>query len=214
MRKCGLLSVFVIGLFAGQGLASTTFTLDKNTALLLHQVSVSSSDAGSLLWVTDNPIMYGEAMQGTVGYAGWLWDLGDSDSLASMKIGAMGTAALSSIQTAGSYTGFKLFLANDDDDPWAVQLYTDAGSTSYFSGFTTLPAGTSSTLILNFGTPINFAQVTDIGFEVRGDFSSGKPSNPDVFHISAVPQLIPAPGALLLTLIGIGTIRLGRRNLA
>jgi hypothetical protein len=202
MLKCGLLSVFVVGLFAGQGLASATFTLDKNTALLLHQVSVSSTD----------PVAYGASMQGVVGYAGWLWDLGDSDSLASMKIGAMGTAALSSIQTAGSYTDFQLFLANDDDDPWAVQLYTDAGSTSYFSGFTTLPGGTSSTLTLSFGTPIDFAQVTDIGFEVRGDFSSGKPSNPDVFHISVVPQSIPAPGALLLALVGIGSIRLGRRR--
>jgi hypothetical protein len=209
--RCGLLSALVVGLVSGQGRASTTFTLDKDTALLLHQVSVSPGDVGLPFWVTDSLAVYGGPMQGTVGYVGLLFD-SNGDLSASTRIGAAGTAALGSIQTAGSYTGFELFLANDDDDPWQVQLYIDAGSTSYFSGFTTLPSGAGSTLMLSFGTTIDFAQVTDIGFEIRGDFSGTSPSNPDFFHISAVPQPIPAPGALLLTLVGIGVIRLGRRN--
>jgi len=94
----------------------------------------------------------------------------------------------------------------------------DAAGTTYASGFTTLVAGTSSTLVLNFGTDVDFAQVTDLGFEIRGDFSGLKPSNPDFYHISAVSHptpgvFIPAPGAGLLSLLGVGLIGLVRRSL-
>jgi hypothetical protein len=155
-------------------------------------------------------------MQGAVGYWGYLYDSGsDSDSLASMKIGAAGTPALDDIQSAGSYTGFELFVASDDDDPWEVQLYVDAGATSYSSGFTAFPSGASATLVADFGTAIDFAQVTDIGFEILADFSSQPGAgNPDNYHISvSVLPVIPVPGTGLLTLIGVGAFGVMRRKL-
>ena len=199
--RCASRSILVIGLLAGQAFAGT-FTLDQYLARQLHQVSVSSGDVGLPFWVTDDPAVYGAPMRGAVGYVGLLWDR-NGDSFASTRIGAAGTAALSSIQAAGSYTGFQLFAANDNDDPWAVRLYVDAGGTSYSSGFTTLTSGVTSTLLLDFGTTVDFAQVTDLGFEIRGQFApGGNPSNPDFFHVSAVP--VPVPGAFALTLFGLG----------
>jgi hypothetical protein len=55
----------------------------------------------------------------------------------------------------------------------------------------------AATLLLNGS--FDFANVTDIGLQVRGNFSGGSPSNPDVFHISAVP----IPGAALLGVLGL-----------
>jgi len=195
-----LLAVVMVVWFAGQASAGA-FTLDNPSAMLLQQISVSPGDTGLLFMVTDDPAVYGGPMQGTVGYYGWLWDHGDADTLATIQIGAAGTAALSAINAAGTFTSYKLFVANDNDDPWAVQLYMDAGGTSYATGFTALTDGTSSVVTLNFGAPVDFSTVTDLGFAIRGDFSAGSPSNPDFFHVSVAP--VPAPGALALVLFGL-----------
>jgi hypothetical protein len=217
--RCGLLWALVVGFFAGQA-SGSAFTLDKFTAVQLREVSISDmgalvtvADSGGIVYWTDGTFpKYGVPMQAVVGYLGWLYD-SDGDSLASIRIGAMGTTALSSIHTAGSYDGFRSFFANDDDDPWSIQLYVDAGGTSYSSGFTTLAPGTSSVLSLNFGTTVSFAQVTDLGFEVQGLFGvGGNPSNPNYFHISAAAVPIPVPGAGLLGLLGVGIVGLARRS--
>lgn len=215
--RLGLLVVLLVGWSAGL-VSAGPFTLDKYNATLLRQVSVvdmgqlitvADSD-GTIHWTDGTFPFYGEPMQGAVGYLGWLHD-SDGDSLASMRIGAMGTAALANIQTAGAYKGFHLFVANDDDDPWRVRLYVETEDTSYFSGFTALPAGASGTLTLDFGGTIDFSLVTDIGFEVQGYFVPGqKPSNPDYFHVSVTP--IPVPGVGLLTLLGVGILGLAKRS--
>jgi hypothetical protein len=222
-KRSSLLAVLLVAWLVGQAPASP-FTLDKYDATLLRQVSIS--DVGHLITVADSDgvvhwtdgtfPLYGASMQGVVGYLGRLYD-SDGDSLASIRIGAMGTAALGDIQTAGSYDGFRSFFANDDDDPWGVRLYMEAGGTSYSSGFVMLPSGASSILTLDFGATIDFAQVRDIGFEVQGHFVPGsKPSNPDFFHISvapvSVPVPIPVPGAGLLSLLGVGIVGWIRRS--
>jgi hypothetical protein len=201
-RSC-LPAMLIFAMLAGQAYGGP-FTLDKYDAMLLRQVSVSAPDKGSLAAVTDVPATYGETMQGTVGYVGWLWDM-DADQYASMKIGAAGTAALGPIEAAGSYSSFQLFFANDNDDPWSVRLYVDAGSTSYASSYTALASGAHATLALDFGTTLDFSQVTDLGFEIQGHFVPGqKPSNPDYYHISTAAVPVPVPGAFGLTLVGLG----------
>jgi len=202
--KDRLLSVCMVALFAGPAFADP-FTLYKSAALQLQQVSVSPGDVGLPFWVTDDPVAYGVPMQGVVGYVGLLWDR-NADSYAATRIGAAGTAVLNDIQAAGSYTGFFLWVANDDDDPWNVQLYVEAGGLSYVSGFTSLMAGANSALSVDFGTALDFAGLTDIGLEVRGHFvPDGPPSNPDFFHVSVSP-VVPAPGALALTMLGMGLV--------
>ena len=146
-------------------------------------------------------------MLGSVGYIGSLWDKKDSDNIATIRIHEPGNAGLS-----GSYDGFRAFLANDDDDPWGVRLFvTASGVTSYSNSgsFTALPANGNSAW-LTTDTGFNFANVTDFGFDVRGTFGSNSPSNPDYFHISAVP----VPAGVLLGFLGLGAAGLGLRRLA
>jgi hypothetical protein len=153
-------------------------------------------------------------MRGTVGYLGWLWDW-NGDRYASMKIGAAGSGAESTIPAAGGYSRFEVLLANDDEDPWDVRLYAQVGTTLYSNDFVTLDPGVAALVALDFRTTVAVAQVADMGFEVRGHFvPGGKPSNPDYFHISAAASVsmmdppnvtVPAPGAFALTLFGLGS---------
>jgi hypothetical protein len=191
-----LLSAVVVGLFAGPALAGL-YTLDTATALQFTNWSASSVSAGDLgarlVWATTSSSVYGGTMQGKVGWVGFLMDdYGVGDNYATMTIGAGNDAGLS-----GSYTGYQAFLANDDDDPWDVQLFIQTAAGKFVSGFTTLAGGSNAVLTLN--TAFDFGDVKDFGFEVRGDFSGGSPSNPDAFKISAVP----IPGAALLGALGL-----------
>lgn len=233
MKGVWLLSVLAIGLVGGHALAGP-YTLDVYTAAQLRDIRYSDPD-GSLdwvgyndgtplgtpqvgIWVYGSDPQYGQSMRFGVGFVGTLSeDLLDGDSYASIALGtANSPSTLAAIRQAGTFNGFSLPVANDNDDPWAVRLYVETGGTSYLSGFTTLTSGASSTLVLDFGTTIDFAQVTDLGFEIRGQFApGGNPSNPDVFHISVAPVPIvpvPVPGAFALTLFGVGcALRLRRR---
>jgi hypothetical protein len=189
--RCGLLSALVAILLAGQASAGM-YTLDKSTALQFTHIAVSTGDEGHLLiGPTTSTSTYGGPMKGAVGWIGSLMDQ-SGDKYATMTI-----STGSNLSYIESYEGFQAFIANDDDDPWAVQLFVQTASGKSSSGFATLASDGSTFLTLN--TAFDFDDVTDFGFEVRGDFSSGSPSNPDCFKISAVP----VPSAVLLGILGL-----------
>ena len=197
MKRVLLLAV-VVGLFAGPALAglSTIYTLDEPTALKFTSWSVSTGDLGLLVFgPTTSPADYGAKdthghllMSGEVGWVGMLGDQ-TGDDVAVMTIHSGGNAGLN-----GSYIGYRAFVQNDDDDPWDVRIFMNG----HYSAWAALaPYHGAAELLVTWITPVT--TVTDIGLEVYGNFSDGSPSNPDVFHISAVP----IPGAALLGVFGL-----------
>jgi hypothetical protein len=212
MKPIALLSVLVVGLLAGQASGGPSFTLDKDSAMKL--IAVEWSDA---TWpfgfnrfggATDDASMYGGGpMQGVVGYIGILDDT-NADSFASVRIGAKdypgGVTAVIGTHDLSGYDDYELFLANDNDDPWEVKLYVETSSDyRENANWMTLTSGSHTTLTLGFTGLGGLTDVTDIGFLVAGSFqAAGGPSDPDVFHISAVA--VPAPGAFMLVLLGLG----------
>jgi len=184
-----LLSVLVICCMAGQASADM-FTLDKSQAMSLDQPDVIGYRE---LWeVTDDLVTYdADAMQGEVGYLGYLrkgWSMTISASAGDLGLDDQ------------TYDGFKLFLANDNDDPWQVTLYVEGLASP---SFTPLDPGTGDTLIWDFGTDITFDAATHIGFTIESGIS-----RTDVFHISAVPT----PVAVLLGMLGLGAAGLKLRK--
>jgi hypothetical protein len=193
------LSLLVIGTLAGQAFAGM-YVLDSGTALQFNTWAVSTGDlGGKILGPTTNVAAYDPPMQGKVGWIGWLMDQ-TGDHLATMTI-----SAGSNLGRTTSHSGFEAFLANDDDDPWDVQLFVQPTSGSRLgSGFTTLAPGTHAILTLN--NDFSFGSISNFGFDVRGDLWGAPPgqpehhpSNPDAFKISAVP----VPGAVLLGALGL-----------
>ena len=198
MKRFLFLSM-VLGLFAGQASAAM-YQLDAPLARQFTQLSAVSTGndlylsidspgtAGSTTYVDDGILPdYGETMQLAVGFVG--------SSLLNniMTIGTTNPGGL------GAYDGFGAWLANDDDDPWDVQLFVsyDGLATKTTSGWTTLsgysPVTGPTMTFLSMGS-IDFSTLTDLGFEVTG------PRSVDVFHVSVVP----VPAAVLLGLLGLG----------
>lgn len=201
------LSVLVVGLLAGQAFADM-YVLDSGTAGQFNTWAVSAGDIGDdILGPTTNVAAYSAPMQGSVGWAGWLMDT-TGDHYATMTISAGGN-----LNRTASYDGFQAFFANDDDDPWDVQLFVQkkagAGGARMESGWTPLASGDHTFLAV---TPVfDFDDVADFGFDVRGHFLPGEsPSNPDAFKISAVP----VPGAVLLGVLGLLAAGVKLRRLA
>jgi hypothetical protein len=230
-----LLLVLAVGLLAGQAFADMYYTPSTSVATQFRDISYSDP-GGKLKWVGYNdgtPVptpqigvhvygsgtQYGEEMRLAVGFMGKLSDslsVSDPDSFAWVSIGAgyTGSSVFNTIQHAGTYSGFRLSIANDDDDPWDYALYMVTQGSSYPSplpsalAFTTLDAGEQTVLTLDFGTDVDFANVTDLGFVIRGDFAHG-PSNPDYYHTSVVP--VPAAAVLGVLGLGVAGLKLRRR---
>jgi hypothetical protein len=186
-----LVFVAVLCLLAGQAWADMTLTLNKAQAMSLGELTVSGGSGG--LWmITDDPLAYeADTMLGKVGYAGPL------QKGASITVGA--TAG--DLELTGSYTGFSLFLANDNDDPWQATLYIEGQASP---AFVSLDPGTGSTFVWSFSEPVTLAEDTDIGFIVQSSASRS-----DVFHMSAV---VPAPVAVVLGMLGLGVAGLKLRK--
>ena len=205
-----LIFCVVVGLFAGQASAGL-YILDIPTALQFTSYSVIAPDTGALTLVTQNDAAYGGTypMSGEVGFVGWLDEDsgpgGDVDTIARMTIGAGDDAGLS-----GTYTNYRAYLENDNDDIWDVRLFiVDSGGTSY-SPWASL-TGSSHAVLTVVGAFDFDGDVTDIGFEVLADFSIfGAPSDPDFFHIS----LVPVPAAVILGILGLGVVGLKLRKYA
>jgi hypothetical protein len=185
-----LFFALLVCLPAGQVSADMTLTFNKTQAMALGELSVSGG-TGALWTVTDDPVVYeADTMLGEVGYIGLLM------KGSSITIGA--TAG--DLGLTGAYTGFQLFLANDDDDPWQATLYVE-GMTS--PGFQTLTSGAGDTFVWDFGSSVTLAADTEIGFMIRSGIGRS-----DVFHMSAVP----APVAVVLGMLGLGVAGLKLRK--
>jgi hypothetical protein len=180
---------------------------------------VSSYDTGALSLVIANPGTtgskvyygsgtYGRTMQLKVGFDGLLTDgnPGHKNGIVWMNIGKT-TPGLS-----GSYTGFEGWLANDDVQTWTLNWYLTAGGTTYKTNSAALGTGTKQLLTGDFGTTLNFANVTEIGFTVYREMAPGANSKgwTEDFHVSAVP----VPGAVLLGFLGLGAAGIKLRKFA
>ncbi len=213
-----VLSIATLCLSAAPASASL-FTLNHDAAMLLDEISVSSSTTGPLL-VTDVVDTYqlGGPMQGYVGFSTGLYAVGPGpDYWAEMTIGGDTGNVIAAALDLGIATndlsgfgGYELFLANDNDDIWSVQLYietTPLGGglpTVTLSGWTELISHQNTELAINFTGLSDLDNVTDIGFMVGTKFISAiddtYPSSPDFFHVSVVP----VPAAVILGVIGLG----------
>ncbi len=129
------------------------------------------------------------------------------------------------INDLSGYTGYELTLKNTNNSNWLVNLYMNTGWTDgpwseadqfTENGWTEIVPGQTVTLVLDFSDlGVNFTNhVTNFGFQVGGNmtnpFVSPNPSNPDNFHITAVP----VPGAILLGILGLSAAGIKLRRFA
>jgi hypothetical protein len=233
MRR--LVFIAVLCAFAASPAMAAMFTLNHDAAMML--IETGSSPEGSvfgtkLSLVTDDrtpPSPYGAVMPYyAVGYVGILEDLiGDTtydpDPFAWIRIGAgaanvahvIGTAlGVADTDDLSGYASYYLPLSNDNDDIWQVKLYlsTTGGGMLQSTSWTPLAGGTHTTLTLDLTGLTDLANVTDLGFMIGANLTSlnGNPSNPDIFHMSAVPL----PAGLLLAVLGLGAAGLKLRKFA
>jgi hypothetical protein len=223
------LLAWVVGLLAGPASAGMfTFTLNHDAAMMLTEIShdpTGSKIYSKLYPVTDDPAEYDSTagMRGVVGYVGLL-DAAKSPKDAWMRIGANATTTP---KDAGDVIGavlgghthdltgygtYNLFLANDDNSDWWVRLFIDTGSDPVReSGSKLLHPGDTTTLSLDL-TGLGLSHVTAIGFDIGGLLNNvvPNPSDPDFFHVSAVP----VPAGVLLGFLGLSAAGLGLRKLA
>lgn len=228
MKRILLLTV-VVGLLAGQASADL-YSFDLSAAASLRQVSISEGGTG-LTYVGYTPgtalvnkiagsdNFYGAThpMYYSVGFTGQIKDL-SGDAVSSMLIGitdAINYNVFASIQAAGSFDGFSLRIANDNDDTWQYKLWvdTDAGvGIEYETAWTPAVPGLASpgqiALTLTF-PEIDFSHLTGIGFGIQFN-RDGNPGDGDEFHTS----IVPVPAALLLGLLGFGAAGLKLRRFA
>lgn len=163
---------------------------------------------------------YGTDMQGAVGYYGSLDDTNGND-LAWVKLGDPGADL--SLNLSG-YSDYGLFVGNDNQNTWGARLHLTAGGTEYVSSWESFATKTSKNLLLDFADALypdgssagditaSLGSVSDIGLYIRGNLTGVTPfpSDPDVYHMSVVP----APAAVILGLLGLGTAGIKLRKYA
>jgi len=121
-----LIFCVVVGLLAGQASAAM-YTLASDYAMTLKDVWYSDLGSANIGSPTTSESTYGSSMQGAVGFFGSLDDT-SGDFYAEVKMGD--PDADLDLDLSG-YTDYGLFVANDNQDLWDVQLHMTAGGTEY-----------------------------------------------------------------------------------
>jgi hypothetical protein len=151
-----LFAILLTAVLAGSAVGNT-FTLNKSALLMLwetYENPVNGTTGG--LTVTDDTAVYGQAMQGQVGFTGILFDSASNPytPFAQMQVGAnfwgssdydadtfpdatgattaqvigaaLGVAPTNDLST---FDTFSLVLCNDNDDDWILNLSINTGFT-------------------------------------------------------------------------------------
>jgi hypothetical protein len=152
MKKLFLASILISLLAIGTAWG-ITFTLNDAALLMLwetYENPINATSGG--LVVTDDPLVYGQAMSEDVGFRGTLFDPVTGNPytpFSQMQIGAnfwgasgaIGTSGATTAQVIGTALGiaptnslvgfdkYSLILENDNDDIWWVNLYMNTGYT-------------------------------------------------------------------------------------
>ncbi len=193
MKKFVLASV-ILAIMATPVLAAPTFTIQKTDLLNMTELAQSPSPDGGQVVIditikTDVESAFqgdgANQLTGEVGFGGHLED-GLSSPAAWIKIGFSGL----SLDLSG-YTDYELVMANDNNnDTWQAALFVD----STWSSLVTIAAGSQALLNLDIQA---IDSASSIGFIVQGAVD-------DKYHMSVSP--VPAPGALLLSSMGMGLV--------
>lgn len=186
-----ILSILLVCLLAGP-VSAALFTLGESQ-LLSFDSPVYMDGFVEFDGATTDPVEYEMDMLGDVGLMGFV------KRGYSMTVGA--TAEELGL-TGGSYDGYQLFVANDNDDPWQVTLYVD-GLESLAS--VNLLPGESGTLAWNFGEELTLAENTFIGLTLQSGIS-----RTDYFHMSV--SAVPVPAAVVIGMLGLGVAGLKLRK--
>jgi len=222
MRR-SILFILVFGLFAAHANAAL-WELDKPTALGFTTYTDFDGGGGDTigsLGVYDKSIgyvsgtnfgAYGVPFTNEVGFVGGpIVDLdGGGDDLVTAEISYGGDPGL----TGSGYDGIAAYIANDNDDIWAYQLFYIIGATEYSSGAFVEVGPAGGHAYLSTGAPggeggLDLADIDDIGFRVQGDIKGGAyPSGGDTFHASVVP----VPAAVWLGMLGLSAAGLRLRK--